>query len=246
MEVCKYFVLSFRYLYLYCFLFTVIIIIIIIYAFYPTYPALGLMNFTLDGMPQLSLPELTNGTTVQGESRYPCYINVRVYSNPSMNRLAQNIPVYALTERNGRYIGYSMSKTNTFGNACVLTLCYEKALLLVETDKEVALAAPPEKQHIHVMVLFEILFKKRGIKINDVMDFGSIFGEPGPVYTSAERGICESSTSTNFHFKYHFFGEPDILAENPLAVDYDPNTAWYPTYIRESCFIKVQMKVNQL
>lgn len=202
------------------------------------------MNFTLDGMPQLSLPELTNGTTVQGESRYPCYINVRVYSNPSMNRLAQNIPVYALTERNGRYIGYSMSKTNTFGNACVLTLCYEKALLLVETDKEVALAAPPEKQHIHVMVLFEILFKKRGIKINDVMDFGSIFGEPGPVYTSAERGICESSTSTNFHFKYHFFGEPDILAENPLAVDYDPNTAWYPTYIRESCFIKVQMKTN--
>lgn len=60
MEVCKYFVLSFRYLYLYCFFF-IVIIIIIIYAFYPTYPALGLMNFTLDGMPQLSLPELTNG-----------------------------------------------------------------------------------------------------------------------------------------------------------------------------------------
>lgn len=205
------------------------------------------MNFTLDDMPQLSLPELTNDTTVQGESRYPCYINVRVYSNPSMNRIAQNIPVYALTERKGKYIGYSMSKTNTLGSACVLTLCYEKALLLVETDKEVALAAPPEMQQLHVMVLFEILFKKRGIKITDIMDFGSIFGEPGPVYTSAERGICESSTSSNFHFKYHFFGEPDTLEKNPLAVDLDPNTAWYPSLFNiESCFIKVQMQVNQL
>lgn len=204
------------------------------------------MNFTLDDMPQLSLPELTNDTTVHGESRYPCNINVRVYSNPSMNRPAQNIPVYALTERNGGYIAYSMSKTNTFGSACVLTLCYEKALLLVETDNEVALAAPPEMQQLHVMVRFEILFKKRGIKVNDVMDFGSIFGAPGPVYASAERGICESATSSNFHFKYHFFGEPDTLEENPLAEDYDPDTAWYPAFSnKESCFIKVQMQVNQ-
>lgn len=89
------------------------------------------------------------------------------------------------------------------------------------------------------MVFFEILFKKWGIKINDVMDFGFIFGEFGFVYILVEWGICELFIFINFYFKYYFFGELDILDENLLVVDYDFNIVWYLIYIWELCFIKV-------
>lgn len=205
---------------------------------------LGLRNFTLEDSSVISLPELTDDTTVGGESRYPCFLNVRVYSNPSLDRQAENIPVYALTERKGNFIGFSMSRTNSEGNACVMTLCYENALLLVETEKEKALVAPDETQNLHFMVQCKVLYKRRGIKMFEVTNYGSIFGAPGPVYPAADRGFCEKSGPSNFHFKYHFFGEPDMLETNPLAQDYDPATSWYPSFgNNDACFVKVQIQV---
>jgi hypothetical protein len=200
----------------------------------------------LDDNVVISLPKLPSDQIVDGERRYPCFLNVRVYSNPSLSRPASNIPVYALTERNGVYIGYSKVETDENGNACVLALCYENALLLVETGRENALAASTDKQNLHFAMRYDILYKQRGIKVHDVQNYGSLFGQPGPVYSNSEteKQFCENSSPEYFHFKYHFFGEPDRLEENPQAEDYDPNTSWYPSFgAREACFIKIQIQV---
>lgn len=195
------------------------------------------------------MPELSSDPVVGGDTRYLCFLNVRVYSNPSLNRPASDIPVYALTERENSYIGYSKVKTDENGNACVMTLCYENALLLVETDRENALAASKDKQHLHIAMQYSILHKQRGIKVQNVQNFGSLFGQPGPVYANSEieKQFCENSSPDYFHFKYHFFGEPDKLEENPEAEEYDPNTSWYPSFgAKEACFIKIQIQVTFL
>lgn len=207
---------------------------------------LGLRNFTLENSTVIPLPELTDDTIVGGENRYPCFLNVRVYSSPSFVRPADNIPVYALTERKGNLIGFSMSRTNSEGNACVMTLCYENALLHVETEKEKALVAPRGNQHLHFMVQYKVSFKRWEMNVSEITNYGSIFGAPGPVYTLTDRELCEMSGPSNFHFTYTFVGEEDMLETNTLAKENDPSTSWYPSFENnDACFVKVQIQVYQ-
>ncbi|XP_060555561.1 uncharacterized protein LOC132716329, partial [Ruditapes philippinarum] len=203
-----------------------------------------------------TVPTLTNATEINGQYVYPCYASVVVYKSPELkDTYSKGATVYAVTrERSDKNMitGFSSSKTDNNGHACVLTLCRKEAILYVETGSkstgnlERLYAAPIDKQPILPQYVFEIHTRMEEIYFN-VRSWGTILGKSGPVYNEYELDQCLNAGTKNYHFSYSFLAQKESLITDLPLTTYGKQLSWYDVPENapgsQACFMKIKVKI---
>ncbi|XP_045176793.2 uncharacterized protein LOC123537220 [Mercenaria mercenaria] len=221
------------------------------------YQSTDAINVTIHDTIVPTVNPLTNITERNGEFVYPCYVSVVVYKSPDLTETySKGANVYAVTRERSdtdKYIGYSSSKTDRNGHACVLSFCRKQAILFVETGSkstgnlERLYAAPKGKQAILRQFTFDIQTRMEEIYFN-VRSWGTILGKSGPVYNEFELNQCLNAGTKNFHFVYSFLAQAEKLTPTLPLDTYVKPLSWYflpegaPGY--QACFMKIKVKIR--
>ena len=188
-----------------------------------------------------------------------CYVSVMVYDSITLTSPTEGatVTVVSVTGANSNPSGFSQSKTDKYGQACVLVKCYVQGIIYVENDGERLFAANLQAQRLNLPPAFrvDILSHSEEIKFHSFV-FGTVLGQTGPVYNSRDFDDCLTNARNHHHFSFSYLSIPDQLVSTPVPTSMpmidasfiqnpSSNLIWLyglPGGAR-TCYLKLKIKV---
>ncbi|XP_056002602.1 uncharacterized protein LOC130049248 [Ostrea edulis] len=167
-----------------------------------------------------------------------CYAGVKVFNDPHFTAPTPSAQVYVISPTNGENMVFSVSVTDKNGYVCMPTPCEGERKIVAETKDERALAVPQHMQNIPHHFPYNVT-ENRDLIIVDISQILNS-NETGPIFDNKQN--CYNQRLQ--YFSFHFNGLLGKLSTNILARKYDFRTSWYPTFVKQACFIKVQIQAN--